>query len=139
MDLFGGIYNQTVYWSAKATDGYECSTKGDKRFSALCATMPDGRTIEMHYQCDVKGWQPGGTDWRFGKGLPAVDGSSRAELWSKYLALWEEWAKHHTQELEELRALAHQHNSTLSDRFATSPINQAHALATILNNTRGNV
>ena len=28
------------------TGGYEVSTQGDKRFSALVARMPDGRTIE---------------------------------------------------------------------------------------------
>lgn len=31
--------------------GYEVSTKGDKRFSALNAIMPDGRSIEQVYQC----------------------------------------------------------------------------------------
>lgn len=137
MDLFGGVYRQDVGWSAKPSAGYECSTKGDKRFSALCALMPDGRTIEMHYQCDIKGYDPGGTDWRTGKGRAGlIDCFSQGKLWSKYLALWEVWAQHHPQELEELRALAHQHNSTLTDRFATSPINQAHALSVILNRTK---
>lgn len=136
MDLFGGIYRQDISWSFKPSAGYECSTKGDKRFSALCALMPDGRTIEMHYQCDVKGYNPGGTDWRYGKGKSGIDCFSRGKLWSKYLDLWVVWAKHHPQELEELRALAHQHNNTLTDRFATSPINQAHALSVILNRTK---
>ena len=40
--------SQTIKWSRKG--GYECSSKGDKRFSALFAVMPDGRTIEQHYQ-----------------------------------------------------------------------------------------
>lgn len=35
--------------------GYEVSSSGDKRFSALFAKMADGRTIEEHYQCDIKG------------------------------------------------------------------------------------
>lgn len=41
--------------------GYDCSTKGDRRFSALVAKMPDGRTIEQWYQCDVKAYDIGGT------------------------------------------------------------------------------
>ena len=40
-------------WTRKG--GYEVSTAGDWRFSALTARLDDGRTIEMHYQCDVKG------------------------------------------------------------------------------------
>ena len=55
--------------------GYECSSHGDKRFSALFAKLADGRTIEMHYQCDVKGYQPGGIgtmrDWMSGIVVPA--------------------------------------------------------------------
>ena len=49
--------------------GYECSSKGDARFSAFRARMPDGRSIEEWYQCDVKGYDPGGTAWRSGKGV----------------------------------------------------------------------
>lgn len=41
-------------WSKN--DGYECSSAGDFRFSAFYAIMPDGRSIEQHYQCDVKGY-----------------------------------------------------------------------------------
>ena len=52
--------------------GYECSSKGDSRFSAFNAIMPDGRTIEQHYQCGVKGYQPGGTNWKLGKGKPPL-------------------------------------------------------------------
>lgn len=40
-------------WGRRTRPGYEVSSKGDKRFSALFAKMPDGRSIEMHYQCDV--------------------------------------------------------------------------------------
>ena len=34
--------------------GYEVSSKGDKRFSAFNAYLPDGRSIEQVYQCDIK-------------------------------------------------------------------------------------
>ena len=40
--------------------GYEVSSIGDKRFSAMYAVMPDGRTIEQWYQCDLKGYDIGG-------------------------------------------------------------------------------
>jgi hypothetical protein len=111
--------------------GYECSSKGDKRFSAFCAVMPDGRTIEQHYQCDVKGYQPGGTNWRLGKGKPPLDRNK--DLWTEYLALWETWAHAHPDLMDELGEAAILKNCTLSDMFATTPVNQARALAEILN------
>ena len=115
------------------TGGYECSSKGDKRFSALYAVMPDGRTIEQHYQCDVKGYQPGGTNWRLGKGKPPLDKSK--DLWAEYLALWTAWAWHGRNRdlLSELAVRAIQKNRVISDCFASTPINQARALAEILN------
>lgn len=111
--------------------GYECSSKGDKRFSALFAVMPDGRTIEQHYQCDVKGYQPGGRDWKLGKGKPPID--KNKDLWVEYLALWEQWALAHPTLMNELAAGAILKNRVLSDMFATTPVNQARALATLLN------
>lgn len=109
--------------------GYECSSRGDARFSAFNARMPDGRTIEQHYQCDVKGYQPGGTNWRLGKGKPPL---RQVDLWGEYLALWRVWAEHNLPLMRELYTLAKQ-SGVLSDRFATTHVNQAHALATILN------
>lgn len=111
--------------------GYECSTKGDRRFSAFNAVMPDGRTIEQHYQCDVKGYQPGGRDWRLGKGKPPLD--TTKDLWAEYLALWEQWAVDHPDLIEELARAAAAKGCVLSDRFASSEVNQARALAEILN------
>ena len=120
---------QVFTWARKG--GYECSSKGDSRFSALYAQMPDGRTIEQHYQCDVKGYQPGGTNWRLGKGKPPLD--STKDLWPEYKALWNTWAYHHNDLCIELYDLAQKHNHVLTDMFATTPINQARALAEILN------
>ena len=118
------------YWSR--TDGYECSSQGDRRFSAFYAMMPDGRTIEQHYQCDVKGYDPGGTNWKLGKGKP---GLTLANSWEGYLALWVTWAISHQEDLKDLARLAAQepHCGCLSDRFAKTEINQAHALSVILN------
>lgn len=111
--------------------GYECSSKGDKRFSAFNAVMSDGRTIEQHYQCDVKGYAPGGTNWRLGKGKPPLDRTK--DMWAEYLALWEQWAVAHPDLMDELGEQAIKKNGVLSDMFATTPVNQARALADILN------
>jgi hypothetical protein len=110
--------------------GYECSSVGDPRFSALNAVMPDGRSLEMHYQLDVKGYQPGGTNWKLGKGKPPLDLS--LDLWQAYLHLWRIWAKNNLPLLRQLYTLA-QPACILSDCFASTPVNQAHALADILN------
>lgn len=112
-------------------DGYECSSKGDSRFSALYARMQDGRSLEAHYQCDVKGYQPGGINWRLGKGKPPLDTSKN--LWEAYLELWMQWAYYQEPLMHELMWHAKRHSNLLSDRFATTSVNQAHALATILN------
>lgn len=120
-----------VKWSRFG--GYEVSSKGDRRFSAFYARMPDGRSIEEHYQCDVKGYDPGGRNWRLGKGKAPLGNFSGNTLWQAYLGLWKIWAQNHAAELEELRVLAGKHNNLLSDHFALTSINQAHALATILN------
>lgn len=113
-------------------EGYECSSRGDKRFSALYARMPDERTIEMHYQCDVKGYNPGGMNWRAGKGKPAVDPST--DLWAGYLALWRIWARTNGRKLLWLGQHAlKSHEGKLRDSFCGSSVNQAAALATLLN------
>ena len=119
----------TFTWARKG--GFECSSKGDKRFSALYALLPDGRTIEMHYQCDIKGYQPGGRDWWLGKGKRPMD--STVNLWNEYVALWLIWARENPQLIEELYRKASENNNVLSDCFATTEVNQARALATILN------
>jgi hypothetical protein len=114
----------------KRYGGYECSSHGDHRFSALFAVMPDGRTIEQHYQCDIKGYEPGGKNWRIGKGKPPI---RDVDLWNEYLNLWKIWASTHIELLRELYTASKAFNFVLSDKFATSDVNQARALATILN------
>ncbi len=110
--------------------GYEVSSRGDKRFSAFFARLSDGRSIEEHYQCDVKGYDPGGRNWRLGKGKkPLRD----VDLWQEYLSLWKRWAALNPLLIAELRDLARLRGYMLCDRFATTSVNQARALATILN------
>lgn len=120
-----------IKWRRKG--GYECSSAGDKRFSAFHARLGDGRTIEEHYQCDVKGYDIGGTNWRLGKGKKPLSSMSQEELYERYLDLWEQWAVNNLHLLNELMATVAHHNYTLSDMFANGPVNQARALADILN------
>lgn len=97
--------------------------------------MPDGRTLECHYQCDAlgKGYDPGGTNWKLGKGKPPLDGKPRSELWEYYLGLWRTWADLNIGLMRELYLAAINNEYLLSDRFATTDINQARALSIVLN------
>lgn len=93
--------------------------------------MPDGRTLEMHYQCDVKAYNPGGTNWRDYKGKPSLNPS--IDLYGAYRDLWLQWVEHNYDLFCELRVLAVEHGGLLTDCFATTEISQARALAELLN------
>lgn len=93
--------------------------------------MPDGRTIEAHYQCDVKGHAPGSSDWRLGKGKPPLDTSKN--MWVEYLKLWNVWADHNPDLLLTLANISEMNDFILSDKFANTDISQARALCEILN------
>ncbi len=112
-------------------EGYEVSSIGDKRFSAFNALMPDGRSIEQHYQCCIKGYDPGGTNWRLGKGKPPLN--CNKNLLPEYINLWRVWANLNIPLMRELYFLGKGFNYKLSDRFATTEVNQANALCCILN------
>lgn len=118
--------------------GYECSSRGDERFSAFNAILHDGRSIEMHYQCDVKGYDLGGTNWRLGKGKPPVFHMNEDYLFYRYYRLWEIWAIGNPDLIQELAELSSKapYNHTLYDCFAKTRINQANALCIILNNLK---
>lgn len=120
-------------WARHYAGGYEVSSLGDKRFSALYAKMPDSRTIEQWYQCDVKGYDLGGTRWKFGKGKKPLFHYPGDTLWQMYLSLWRLWAIRNFGLMIELAQLVSVHENVLTDRFATTNINQAHALSVILN------
>ena len=143
-------------WARYSGNGYEVSSRGDRRFSAMNATFkPDtivegvdvgGRTIEDVYQNVIK---------RSGKGqAPAADsiirrpvieselsGEALQDYYSKdpsdwsyrigYLPLWQEWAKQNPELIDELRKKAH--GRFLTDMFANTRVSQARALAEILN------
>lgn len=112
---------------------YECSSAGDRRFSALYAYLDDGRSIEEAFQLDCKGYRSVSDDWRAGKGKPPLNGITREALWKAYKGLWELWAEQNPELLEELRINAS--GCVLTDRYASSEISQARALAEILNST----
>lgn len=121
-------------WSGlKSGIGYECSSKGDNRFSALYAKMPDGRSIEEWYQCDVKGYDAGGRNWKWGKGKPSLIPYPEGDQYRMYKAIWQLWALQNIPLMIQLRALAKEHDYLLKDMFAQTPINQARALSEILN------
>lgn len=123
-------------WDNRDPKAYEVTTKGDKRFSPLVACMPDGRTIEAWYQCDVKGFNPGGTDWKVGKGLPPAIPYLPGELYRAFLGLYRIWAVHNPELLKELYEKT-KHYRVLRDVFSNPKemhsVNQARALAQIMN------
>ena len=121
---------EVVKWSRRGK-GYECSSKGDLRYSALYTKLEDGRSIEQHFQGDIKGYDPGGTNWKLGKGKPPKDKS--IDLWEEYLKLWRRWADLNPHLLEELYHITKLTNNTLTDMFASSENNQARALAYLIN------
>lgn len=108
-------------WARRSAGGYEVSSRGDKRFSALYAKLKSGLTVETTYQC-AKGT---------GKGLPAKD--PNFDYWGNYLSIWIQWAEENPELIEELREIVKTHNNTLTDMFASTDNNQARALCFILN------
>ena len=90
----------------------ECSSKGDRRFSAFYAHIRarEGKSIEQIYQA-AKVFPDGrtGLSWREAKGRKAVNAAECAELYDR---LWEEYLDENPELLPVLRAA-----SGLSDLF----------------------
>jgi hypothetical protein len=120
-----------IQWSK--SKGYEVSSVGDWRFSALYAKLYDGRSIEAWYQCCVKGYDPLGTNWKLGKGKPPLRPMSSDQLYREYKALWQQWADGNPDLIDELFEACKSFDYHLRDSFANTPVNQARALADILN------
>ncbi len=130
-------------WARRAEGGYECSTKGDGRFSALVARFKDGtrlgtykdgidvsgKTVEDVYQNIIK---------RSGKGLPPAPGSciymssgtpeEREDNTynNGYSPLWTIWAEQNEDLVDELRRASA--GKVLTDMFASTGVSQARAL-----------
>lgn len=114
-------------WARRDPNGYEVSSKGDRRFSAFYAKLGDGNSIEYHYQVTIKGYQ----NIVSGKGKEPINKITKEEQWIAYKMLWEIYFSNHPELLIELSVLAK--GKVLTDMFASSDINQARALCEILN------
>lgn len=89
----------------------ECSSRGDKRFSAFYAKVkPSGKTIETIYQ-SAKVFDNGetGLPWNQAKGRKAANQEEVAALYS---SLWDTYIKQNPQLLDVLKSA-----SGLSDIF----------------------
>lgn len=122
---------QPFKWARYASNNYEVSSKGDRRFSALFAKLPCGRTVEEVYQLDVKGYRVVSSNWRSGKGRPPMNGKSPDDLWDEYLDLWRTYFQVNPKLANDLFSRAS--GKTITDMFASSLISQARACSTILN------
>lgn len=104
----------------------ECSSRGDKRFSAFYA-MVNGHSIEEQYQA-AKIFDDGSTGlhWKKAKGRRATNAEECAVLYEK---LWRQYLSEHPGLLEIIKMA-----SGLSDIFATKgAVNQAQVLWKIRN------
>lgn len=90
----------------------ECSSKGDKRFSAFYARV-NGKSIEEQYQAS-KIFEDGSTNltWKEAKGRKAINQEEVSVLYSK---LWDQYIVEHPELLEVLKK-----SSGLSDIFGQS-------------------
>lgn len=135
----------TIQWSRVASNNYEVSSKGDRRFSALYATFKPGtiidgvdvggRTIEDVYQNVIKksgkGRAPSKDSKLYNESLKTQEEREDFSYTNGYLPLWQEWARQNPELIEELREKAK--GKILTDQFANTRVSQARALADILN------
>ena len=164
-EQFGAIYGQgeglqgnsyalptkdlrTPDWARTSNNGYEVSSRGDSRFSALNARFKQGtsifghnvsgRTIESVYQHGIKqgDWT---TDNNSKTGAPKdktiITGNTEDASYEQgYLPLWREWAKQNPELVEELSQKSH--GKTLTDQFASTRVSQARALSDIIRDAK---
>jgi energy-coupling factor transporter ATP-binding protein EcfA2 len=120
-------------WARYPTAGVpniEVSTKGDafgKQFSALNATLNDGRTIEEAYQVGIKGH----ASIAAGKGKPPLNNLTKEETWQAYKNLWRDFFDENPELYKELKEKAR--GKVLTDQFASTFVSQARAISEILN------
>ena len=117
-------------WARYSSNGYEVSSQGDKRFSALVAKLNDGRTIEESYQLDVKGYRIKGNDWKLGKGKKPLIKMSQEDSWNAYKNLWKTFLEENPDLALDLKEKAK--GKILTDKFASTDVSQARALAELL-------
>lgn len=149
-DFFAGtlkIKKQDKKWARLAQDGYEVSTQGDKRFSALVATFKKGTviegvdvggmTIERVYQQIIKksgkGKAPAQDSKLYNPALKTKQEQEDFSYTEGYLPLWKVWAEQNPKLIVELGKLSE--GKVLTDKFASTRVSQARALADILSST----
>ncbi len=86
---------------------------------------------ELQLQIAIVFFDPGGTNWKLGKGKKPL--RTDIDLYEEYKKLWLAWAVRNRQAMHDLYLCATNFNNCLSDRFATTDVNQARALSDILN------
>lgn len=121
-------------WSRVVKRGepyFECSSKGNKHYSALYA-MLDGKSIEEIYQLDIKGYRGKVDHWVKAKGKPPLNKLTEDELYNKYIKLWQTYFKQHDDLY--INILEKAKGKTITDMFGVRPINQARAICDICNN-----
>ena len=109
--------------------GYECSSKGDKRYSAFYACLNDGLSIEHHFQYFIKGYP----SIEGGKRNPPLREMPMEETYYLYKELWRKYLDSKPWLWTELKVNVEKCNYIVSDMFGTSEINQARALCDLLN------
>lgn len=149
-DFFAGtlkIKKQDKKWARLAQGGYEVSTQGDKRFSALIATFKKGTiiegvdvggmTIERVYQQIIKksgkGKAPAQDSKLYNPALKTKQEQEDFSYTEGYLPLWKVWAEQNPKLIVELGKLSE--GKVLTDKFASTRVSQARALADILSST----
>ena len=149
-DFFAGtlkVKKQDKKWARLTQGGYEVSTQGDKRFSALIATFKKGTiiegvdvggmTIERVYQQIIKksgkGKAPAQDSKLYNPALKTKQEQEDFSYTEGYLPLWKIWAEQNPKLIVELGKLSE--GKVLTDKFASTRVSQARALADILNST----
>ena len=119
-------------WAVEHINGYECSSYGDKRFSAFYAWVCiDGRgqCIEAWYQCTIKGYG----SIKEGKGKPPINEMTIERQWQLYKELWRQYLLQNPNLVDVLLSLPK--DTVLTDMFAKTSrdsINQARALGELV-------
>ena len=129
LSKFARNTNYWYKWKRRVNRGepyFECSSKGDRRFSPFYAVV-DGKSIEEWYQVVLKGY----SSIQEGKGKPPKKKISKEDLYYEYLKLWSKYFLDNPELLEELKSKAK--GKVITDMFAISEINQARALCDICN------
>ena len=119
-------------WARRVKKGepyYECSSKGDKRYSAIYAKL-DNRSIEEIYQLDIKGYRGKVNHWKEAKKKPPLN-ISYEEAYIEYRELWIKYFNNNPNLYFEIREKAK--GKTITDMFGVTPINQARAICDVLN------